>query len=347
MTRPARLAVIGAGLIGARHLTLARDEPDCEIVAGVDPDPAARGAVEAVGARFYAAVEPMLDAETLDGVIVATPNSAHAPVGIQCLERGLAVLMEKPFADTVRAGEALLEAAQRSGAPLAVGHHRRFDPTVERAGSLIAAGEIGQLTGLHFLWSMRKQDAYYDVRWRTERPGGGPILINLIHDIDLMRCFGGPVSRVYAETGNDARGHAVEDIVAATLRFTSGAVGSIVASDAAPSPWGWELGSGENPLIPATLQNCYQLLGTAGSIALPRLELWRHADRATGNWHQFIGIERAAFQPRAALVAQLAHFCKVARREEVPRVSGAEGLATLAVTAAITVSGDTGLPVSL
>ena len=71
---------------------------------------------------------------------------------------------------------------------------------------------------------------------------------------------------MYAEGGSKLRGHEVEDTVAVTLRFANGAVGTIIASDAAPSPWGWELGTGENPLIPATGRNCLRFVGTEGRL---------------------------------------------------------------------------------
>ena len=112
-------------------------------------------------------------------------------------------------------------------------------------------GRIGQLAAVECTWAMRKHDAYFDVGWRRRRPGGGPVLINLIHDVDLLRHLCGDVSRVYAEGGSRLRGYQVEDTIAITLRFESGATGTILASDAAPSPWSWELGTGENPFDPA------------------------------------------------------------------------------------------------
>lgn len=94
---------------------------------------------------------------------------------------------------------------------------------------MLTQGVLGQLTAMHFLWSTRKHASYFDAQWRTQRPGGGPILINLIHDIDLMRHFGGEVTRIYAELGHDARGFEVEDVIAAT-------VGSLLVPSVPSSP---------------------------------------------------------------------------------------------------------------
>jgi predicted dehydrogenase len=343
MTAPVRIAILGVGLIGRRHLAIAAEEPDCKVVAAADMAESARSVVEAHGARFYSDHRELLHREQLDGVIIATPNSAHARVGIDCAAAGLSMLVEKPLSDTLDSSRALLSAAENAGVSIAVGHHRRFDPTVEWTKSMVDGGDLGRLTALQFIWALRKHDAYYDTRWRVSRAaGGGPVLINLIHDIDLMRHFGGEIVRVYAELGHGARGLEVEDAIAATVRFASGAVGSLVSSDATPSPWGWEQGSGENPDVPQSGRNCYRLLGTRGALALPRLGLYRHGAEVAGDWRAPIAEESIPYAPRAALRNQLTNFCAVVRGEAAPRVDGHDGFATLAATLAISRSGETG-----
>jgi len=347
MMEPLRLALFGAGNIGARHLSLARDEPGCEITAVADPFAAAADLAKRHGARWYSNARELLNTESLDGAIIATPNDLHASVGIACAEHGLPVLMEKPITDTIEAGEALLQAASRHGTTIAVGHHRRFDPTIESAHQVLREGRIGRLAAVECLWSLRKHDSYYEPAWRRDRPSGGPVLINLIHDIDLLRYLCGDIVRVYAEGSGKLRGNEVEDTVAISVRFQSGALGTILASDAAPSPWGWELGSGENPEVPATGNNCYRFLGTEGSLALPRMELWRHDKSTPVNWHQPIHMQTIETGPRSALKDQLSHFCGVLRGEHPPRVSGEDGLATLRTALAILASIDTRQPVDI
>ena len=347
MRDPVRLALFGAGGIGTRHLELADQEPECTIVAVADPLEAAAGAAERHGARFYRDYLELLARESLDGAIVATPNDRHAEVGVACAERRLPVLMEKPITDSVASGRVLLDAVSEHGVPLSVGHHRRFDPAVGIARHAIRSGRIGRLCAVECLWVMRKHDAYYDADWRRTRPGGGTVLINLIHDVDLLRYMCGDVTRVYAEGGSELRGHEVEDTVAVTLRFANGAVGTIMASDAAPSPWGWELGTGENPLIPPTGRNCFRIVGTEGALALPRLELWRHGDGVPASWHEEIRSRTLVAGPRSALKDQLRHFCGVVRGEHPPRVSGEDGLRTLRTTLAIIEAMERGEPIVL
>ena len=347
MTDPVRLALFGAGGIGVRHLDLAGEEPECEIVAVADPLDAAAAVVERHRARFYRDYRELLACERIDGAIVATPNDSHAEVGIACAECRLPVLMEKPITDTLVSGRALLDAVAVHGVPLAVGHHRRFDPVIGIARDAIEGGEIGRLAAVECLWAMRKHDAYYDADWRRTRPGGGPALINLIHDVDLLRHLCGDVLRVYAEGGSGLRGHEVEDTVAVTLRFINGVVGTILASDTTPSPWGWELGTGENSLIPPTGHNCYRFIGTEGSLALPRLDLWRHDDGGAMSWHEAIHVRTLAAGSRAALKDQLRHFCGIVRGEHTPRVSGDDGLRTLRTTLAIIEAMDHGAPITI
>ena len=347
MSDPLRLALFGAGGIGERHLELAAEESECAIVAVADPLAAAAEVAERHRARFYRDYRELLARESLDGAIVATPNDRHAEVGIACAEHRLPMLMEKPITDTLASGRALIDAAAAHGVVLAVGHHRRFDPAIGIARNAIAAGRIGRLAAVECVWAMRKHDAYFDADWRRARPGGGPSLINLVHDMDLLRHLCGDIVRVYAEGGSELRGHAVEDTVAVTLRFANGAVGTILASDAAPSPWGWELGTGENPLIPPTGRNCYRFLGTEGALALPRLELWRHDDGVPASWRETIRMRTLMSGPRAALKDQLRHFCGVVRGTHAPLVSGDDGLGTLRATLAIIEAMRRGVPIAL
>ena len=345
MADSVRLALFGAGGIGARHLEIAAEESQCEVVAVADPLGGAAAIADRYGARFYRNHMDLLARESIDGAIVATPNDSHARVGIACAEHRLPMLIEKPIADSLASGHTLVDAAAKHGAPLTVGHHRRFDPVVEIAQEAIEGGRIGRLAAVQCLWAMRKHDAYFRVDWRRSRRSGGLALINLTHDVDLLHHLCGDVARVYAEGDSEIRGHAVEDTIAVTLRFTNGAIGSILACDAAPSPWGWELGTGENPLIPPTGRNCYRFLGTEGALALPRLELWRHDDGVPASWYEEIRPRSLTAGPRAALKAQLRHFCGVVRGELEPRVSGEDGLRTLRTTLAIVEAMDEGVPI--
>lgn len=326
-----RIAVIGAGQFGRRHIETINAESQCELAAVADP--------AYTGGKAFADYREMLDKAKPDGVVIATPNALHVPAGLACAERGIPMLVEKPIADTVEEARTLVEAAERRGVPLLVGHHRRYNPLIEKARDIVQGGALGRLAAVSALWLLQKPREYFDVAWRREA-GGGPLLINCIHDIDDLRYICGEIVEARALASNAVRNFVVEDSAAVSLRFENGAVGSITVSDAVAAPWSWEIASGENPVYPQRAENCYFFCGTQGSLALPRMELWRYG-QAVG-WYaplasEVVQVERAEPQAR-----QLRHFLRVIRQEEPPRVSGADATLTLAVVQDILTSAGVG-----
>lgn len=322
-----RIAVAGAGLIGRRHVALVRQNQECELAGIVDPEPAAAAPYRSIGEFF--------DAEGTDGVgvIVATPNRLHVPVALECVERGVPVLVEKPIADTVEDGARLAEVAEKAGVPLLVGHHRRYSPLLEAAARTVAAGTLGRVVAVQGSALFHKPDDYFDAApWRRE-PGGGPILINMIHEVDDLRAVCGEVVAVQAMAANGTRGHAVEDTVAIALRFASGALGTFLLSDTAAAPFSWELTSGEDPNYPQhTDADCYVIAGTQGSLRVPTMRL--SAYQAAASWWEPLETAVVEVERADPLARQLAHFCEVIRGAP-PRVTGRDAVETLRVTLAI------------
>ena len=342
-----RLAVIGVGLMGAKHAALVRAHADCTLVGLADPDPARQTVADTLAVPFYATAAELLQRQRPAGVIVATPNAQHAPVALACLAQGVPVLIEKPVADTLAQAERIVVAARTAGVATLVGHHRRHNPLVQRTRALVRGGALGRLIGVSALWALLKPDAYFAVAWRRERPGGGPLLINLIHELDSLRFICGEVSEVAAHTSSAVRGLAVEDSLNLALTFASGALGTILASDAAAAPWSYEATTGENPAYCRTGENCYHFLGTAGALAFPRMELWQYPAGAPRGWQHPLARETVAVPPADPLCVQLAHFCRVIRGEAAPLVDAAEGTRSLALALAIHEAAARGTPVRL
>ena len=130
---------------------------------------------------------------------------------------------------------------------------------------------------------------------------------------------------------------------AAVLQFKSGALGTLLLSDAVSSPWSWEWGSYENPVWPHESQNCYLVTGTRGSLAIPSLELWWHEPGQ--GWADPLTRRRIPYRPADAYVEQMRNFAQVISARAEPVVSGWEGTRTLAGTLAIARSAQTGRPV--
>lgn len=332
--------------MGRRHVDYVNASDDCQLVAICDPD----SGVAELAARnevpfFYDEFEA-LDLAAPDGAIIAAPTNLHEELALACIRRGIVPLVEKPITAALDEGQRLVDEAADAAVPVLVGHHRRYHPRIQRLWKLAKGGAIGSLIGVSLVWAVKKPDAYYDTVWRT-RAGGGPVLTNLIHEIDTLRYICGEITGVYAATSSATRGFEVEDSAAITLNFTGGVVGSIFLSDAAPSPWSYELTMFENPSYAHVAANCAFFFGTEGSIAFPRMELWRYPSADNAGWEQPLEQERHEPADADPLAAQLAHFCRVIRREVPPLVSGEEGLRTLAATQAVLTSGSEGKPVEL
>jgi predicted dehydrogenase len=339
MSTMMRIGVAGAGLIGRRHIELIMASPDCVVAGIADPTMEARAFAEAHKLPWYSDHRALLERQTPDGMIVASPNALHLAIAVDCLERDTPALVEKPVTDTVASAQVLLGTIRRTGVPVLVGHHRRHNPRIRAVREIIAQGRIGQLTAVVGLWLLRKPDDYFDVAWRRE-PGGGPILINLVHDIDNLRFICGEIAEVQALISNGARGFSVEDTAALLLRFESGALGTVTVSDATPAPWSWELASGENAAYPKQDQPCYLFAGTRGSLAVPNMELWSYP--GDSGWYAPLRRSEVGAATLDPLVEQLRHFLAVIARREAPLISVEDAMGTLAVVEAVKEAARTG-----
>jgi predicted dehydrogenase len=337
-----RLASIGAGMIGQLHARLARGLADCQYVALCDPDPAKEKLAAELGAAYYRDYRQLIQRERLDAVLIAVPNEAHDAVGLDCAARGLHLFMEKPIASSLEAADRLIAGARAGGVQLYIAHHRRFNPRINRVREAVRGGELGDLVGVSVLWCMYKPSEYFTAGpWRAGK-GGGPILINTIHEIDLLRYIHGELVRVYAEVSSKSRGFEVEDTVSVSLRFADGALASILMSDAAPSLWGYESTAGENPFFYPTKGDLYHFLGRKASLTFPGLVKVFYADPARMGWQHPLSTEQLEVSPCDPYVEQLQHFCRVVRGQEPPRTSGEDARRSLAVAMAVRESGATG-----
>jgi len=218
--------------------------------------------------------------------------------------------------------------------PILVGHHRRHSPLIQRGKEIVASGRLGKITTVNGMCLFRKPSKdYFEGKnaWRRE-PGGGVVLINLIHVIDDLRNICGDIVAIQAAESNAARGFVVEDTAAMILHFASGALGTLTISDAANAPWSWELTSGENKAYPHTDQFCYLVSGMEGSVTIPRLDFWHHEG---DGWWTPMSTERSIVPEQDPLTLQMRHFCAVLRGEAEPVLDGRGGTRTLETTLAV------------
>lgn len=345
---PLEIAVIGAGLIGQRHMDLIIANPACQLAGICDVDPRRQSVAARAQTRFYTNLDHLCQTEKPDGVIIATPNRFHAAGAQICARYSIPMLIEKPLAESISQAERIIEITTVTGVPVLVGHHRRHNPLVQKARDVVQGGGIGQLISVSITWLVRKPDDYYELgRWRTEPSGGGPILINLIHDIDNLRYICGDIEQLFAYSSAAARGFAVEDTVALSFRFKQGAIGSGIVSDVVPAPWSYELTSGESSAYPHySEQSCYIFAGTTGSLAFPQMRVWHYPPGQSQGWYHSLAQYQIEVERIDPLMAQLDHFLAVIHGEASPLVSAQDGLQTLATTLAVRESARRNAPMS-
>lgn len=323
-----RIAVAGAGLIGRAHIAALKASAACELAGVVDPSPAVQA--------DFSTLDQLLSKGRPDGVIIATPNRLHLPQALECIDAGVPVLVEKPLAASVAEAETLVRAAEAKNARVLVGHHRAHSPIMARAKQLVDSGVLGRIVAVMGSAMFFKPDDYFvDGPWRRE-PGGGPLLINLIHEIHNLRMLCGEIVGVHAFASSEVRGFPVEDTAAIGLRFAGGALGTFLLSDTAASARNWEHTSGENKAYPRYAdEDCYVLAGTNGSLSIPTMRLKTYPGPQERSWWKPFQVATVEVRHEDPIRRQLEHFGAVIRGETEPRVGARDGLANVRVIEAV------------
>jgi predicted dehydrogenase len=254
--------------------------------------------------------------------------------------------VEKPIGDSVEGATRLVQAAEAAGVALLTGHHRNYSPIMAKAREVVASGVLGPIVAVVGTALFYKPDRYFDVGgWRRE-PGGGPILLNLIHEVNNLQSLVGDVVRVQATTSNATRGFPVEDTAAMVFTFANGALGTFLLSDTAASARSWEQTALEDLSYPSHPdEDAYHLAGTTGSLSVPTMRL--KVFPGVRSWWEPFETSTVALERSDPLANQVTHFAAVIRGEAEPICSGRDGLNTLRVVDAVVESARTGQPVDL
>ena len=331
------IVVVGPGLIGKKHIALIHANPDTHLAAIVAPDHAKNHSISAAEqVPLFFSLQQCSRSISMDAVIVSSPNIFHYEQAIWCIESRIPVLIEKPVTPSIAEARHLVELVGRRGSKALVGHHRAYSPLLSVAQRVIQDGRLGRLISVVGSAQFYKSAQYFrDGPWRTQ-PGGGPILINMIHEVSNLRALMGEIVAVQAMASSATRQFVVEDTVVINFGFASGAMGTFVLSDTAATPMSWEQTSRENPAYPAYDDvDCYTVAGTQGSLSFPTMRLrYFPADTEASWWNPFLEehIEVLRDDP---LRCQLAHFVELIMGHAQPRVPVIDGYRNLLVTEAI------------
>lgn len=345
---PVKIAVLGLN----QGLKIARDakantEVDLVAVAGFGEQ--AESAAKELDVRLYSDYTLLLKQEELDAVAIALPNTLHVQSVELALEAGIKnILLEKPIANTVEEAEHIIKICKEANAVLLVGHHRRSSSKYQLLREVIDSGRIGKIIGIQSNYAIAKPHSYYDVEWHTKK-GGGPLLINAIHDFDDLNFVTNmtPV-KVYAAARNTVRGNEVEDSVSAVVEYKEGVTASYFVSDGTPGPWNYDLAAEENTFFTMCPgENSLRVFGTKGSFGFPNMDLYYYDENAFG-WTSPLIHEHFDVEKNDPMTAELEHFIDLCKgRETTPRCTGENALDTLKVINAILESADSGDPVTL
>jgi len=231
-----RVGILGAGSISDTHARAALAIPGVEIAAvyGRNVEKAQRLA-ERYGGTAFDSLERFLDHRPMDLVAIGSPSALHAEQGIAAAQRGLHVLVEKPLDVTTARADALITAADRAGVKLGVFFQDRLKPAVVTMKAMVDAGVLGRpvLASGRVKW-YRPPEYYGGSRWRGTfaLDGGGALINQAIHTIDVLLHLWGPIASVDARSGTQLHKIEVEDTLVATLQFANGALGVFEASTA-------------------------------------------------------------------------------------------------------------------
>lgn len=340
MTRT-RIAVVGLGMAVTPHARGLVDLADTvEVAYAYAPSPARRAAF---AERFpfppTDSLNTILNDPTVEGVLILTPANTHLAVAERCAAAGKHVLLEKPVEITTARAEALVAACRAAGVKLGVVLQHRFRPAGMRLAAILAAGELGRIVGCSTVIRLWRPQSYYDEPGRGSfaRDGGGVLISQGIHTLDLMLSLAGPIAEVtgYATTTPVHRME-TEDMVCAAARFAGGAFGTIDATTAA---------------YPGFLERI-EIIGERGTATLAGTELHvqfqdgrevkMEPDRSAGG----TGADPMAF-PHDYHRSVMADFIEAIRTGREPRVTGEEALKVHRLIDALIETGRTGRPVTV
>ena len=339
------ISIVGTGLMGLQHIKAISKSKKANLHSIVDISDNAKKLSNEYKIPLYSDVSSLLKSKQLDAVIVATPNQLHEKHTISFLKKKIPVLLEKPISDNIKSAKKIIISSKKNKTPLLIGYHRRHNEIVSKVKTIIRSGKLGNIVSANVLCWLYKHKEYFKESWRTSR-GGGPLGINLVHDIDMICYLLGSISYVQAFTTNKNRKFKVEDTATVSLIFESGALCTLNISDTIVAPWSYELTAGENPAYPVTNQSAYMIGGTKGSIQFPNLKYWFYKKERSW-WNKIFLKSDINKKDDNTLVNQIDHFSDVVLKKVKPKVNGNDGLNSLKIFAAITKSAKTGKKIKI
>ena len=310
---PVTLALIGAGGIAGSYLAALANNPLVELVAVVDPRAsAAEAAATPHGATWHASTAALLEQQPgVSAAIVCTPPSTHEAIAVELMRAGVHVLCEKPFSITAESARRMASTARATGVVLTMGSKFRYVQDVIEARARVLRGEIGEVVLFENAFTGRVDMSQ---RWNAVPAisGGGVLIDNGTHSVDILRYFLGPLAEVNAVEGKRIQNLPVEDTARLFVRSQTGVMGSVDLS--------WSLNK--------ELDWYIQVFGSTGTVQVG----WKQSriKQGTGAWQTF----GSGYDKVQAFRGQLQNFARAIRNEEPLRITWEDAVASVDVVEA-------------
>ncbi len=322
-----RAAVIGSGGFArdiAAHLPKSKE---LLLVGAYDADvEVAQGFVRDYGGRAYGSFEELLGDDSLDGVLIVTPNDTHFELIEMASRAGKHVFVEKPITNDIRQAKAAIKVAADAGVTLFVGHVARRSASARMAKGIVDAGALGTLVLIegHIAHNGGLRLTADMWRWYRDRCPGGPMMQLAVHTVDTFNYLLGPVRSVTAMSGRRATPAEIDDVGVIALEYESGVLGYIGTAYTVPS------------------SNFMNIYGTEALLQCDRTSadfIMRYKDDRVET--------RSAGSDVDPIAEELDDFARSARQHSRPETGGEEGLQALAVILAAIRSSEEGRKVTI
>lgn len=311
MTEPVtRFGIVGAGAISQGYAQAFNACNECEVVGVADTRKGTAASLsEVLGCPSFRTHVEMLNAVEMDAVLVCTPPDSHPDICIDVIDRGAHVLCEKPFAINSAEADRVLMAGKAKGVLITMASKFRYVDDVIRAKQIVDSGILGDIVLFENAFTARVD---MSKRWNSipEISGGGVLIDNGTHSVDIARYFLGPLSEVHVMEGKRSQDLKVEDTVQIFVRSEDGVIGNIDLS--------WSISKELNRYI--------SIYGSRGTVVVGWRDS-RYRQSSSPDWVEF----GSGYDKVDAFVRQLRNFSRAIRGEESLLINGDDALASVRV----------------
>ena len=310
---PLNFALIGCGRISQTHLQAIAAVPGCKLAGVADiRDLAARSVANQHGCKTYTDYRQVIDGDDVDAVVICTPPNTHAEIATFCLENGIHVLCEKPFAVDTEDAERMVRKAEDNDCVIMMASKFRYVDDVIKAKGIVESGILGDIILFENVFCSRVD---MRDRWNSKKEiaGGGVLIDNGSHSVDIARFLLGSIVKVQAEEGKRVQKLEVEDTVRLCFRTQSDTMGVVDLS--------WSIHKEKESYI--------DLFGTEGVLSIGwKGSKYRQSERM--NWVDF----GRGYDKLSAFIGQVKNFAGVIKGKEMPLINSKDSLESVKVIAA-------------